>query len=237
VGRQEQIENIQLQDLVIIIPTLNAAAELPACLAALGKGMTILVVDGGSKDATRSVAASHGARVIQSDMGRGTQLAAGIAATSQPWLLLLHADTRLDSGWKTEAARHARARPDQAGYFRFALDSADPRARRLERMVAWRCRVLGLPYGDQGLLIHRELLRSVGGVRSMKLMEDVDLTRRIGRSRLAALASPAITSARRWETDGWYRRSLRNLTCLLLYGIGVPPDKLQRLYERRRRGW
>lgn len=233
--RQEQIKNIQPQDLAIIIPTLNAAAELPACLAALGDGLTVLVVDGGSRDATRSVAALHGAQVIQSDLGRGTQLAAGIAATSQPWLLLLHADTRLGSGWKTDAARHARARPDQAGYFRFTLDSADPRARRLERMVAWRCRMLGLPYGDQGLLIHRELLRGVGGVHSMRLMEDVDLVRRIGRSRLVALASPAITSAQRWETDGWYRRSLRNLTCLLLYGAGVPPDKIQRLYERGRR--
>lgn len=232
--RQEQIENIQPQDLVIIIPTLNAAADLPACLTALGKEMTVLVVDGGSKDGTDSIAASHGARVLQSETGRGIQLAAGIAATTQPWLLLLHADTRLGAGWKREAARHVRTRPDQAGYFRFALDCADPRARRLERMVAWRCRMLGLPYGDQGLLIHRKLLERVGGMRPMPLMEDVDLVRRIGRARLVGLSAPAITSARRWQTEGWYRRSLRNLTCLLLYGVGVPPGTIQRLYEFRR---
>ncbi len=78
-----------------------------------------------------------------------------------------------------------------AGYFRFILDSPDPRARQLERAVAWRCRALALPYGDQGLLIHRDLLARVGGVRPLPLMEDVDLVRRLGRSRLTPLAADA----------------------------------------------
>ena len=79
--------------------------------------------------------------------GRGAQLAAGVAAARGEWLLLLHADTRLAPGWRQVGAMRG---PDRAGYFRFALDSDDPRARRLERLVAWRCRVLALPYGDQG---------------------------------------------------------------------------------------
>jgi hypothetical protein len=120
--------------------------------------------------------------------------------------------------------------PDRAGYFRFALDSDDPRARRLERLVAWRCRVLALPYGDQGLLIHRDLLHAVGGVRPLPLMEDVELVRRLGRKRLVALDTTAVTSADKWHRQGWYRRSLRNLACLALYFAGTPPRLIARLY-------
>ena len=123
-----------------------------------------------------------------------------------------------------------RAHPTQAAYFRFALDSDDLRARRLERMVAWRCRVLALPYGDQGLLIHRDLLARVGGMRPLPLMEDVDLIRRLGRKNLRALDATALTSAEKWRRDGWYRRSARNLCCLALWFAGVPPRIIARIY-------
>jgi rSAM/selenodomain-associated transferase 2 len=209
----------------VVIPTLNAAASLPATLDAVREADEVVVADGSSSDGTPALAASLGARVMTAPRGRGTQLAAGVTAASGDWLLLLHADTRLAPGW-----RHAHADPRQAGYFRFALDSPDPRARWLERVVAWRCRALALPYGDQGLLIHRDLLREVGGVRALPLMEDVDLVRRLGRSRLVALDIAAITSAAKWQRDGWYRRSLRNLACLSLYFAGVPPRLIARLY-------
>jgi hypothetical protein len=174
---------------------------------------------------------TFGARIVTAERGRGTQIAAGIAVAAHKWLLLLHADTCLSPGWR--AAAHCSA--TQAGYFRFALDSADHRARRLERMVAWRSRALGLPYGDQGLLIHRDLLRAVGGMRPLPLMEDVDLARRLGRSRLVPLAADAVTSAVRWETDGYLRRSSRNLLCLSLWLAGVPPRLIRHIYEWRSR--
>ena len=225
--------------LTIVIPALDAAAALPGTLAAIGEAgpeVAIVVVDGGSRDGTAEVAAGLGARVIAAPRGRGVQLAAGVAAAASGWVLLLHADTRLESGWHEAAAlfmaESGMAEPGQsgrAGYFRFALDSADPRARRLERLVAWRCRRLGLPYGDQGLLIRRTTLEAVGGIRPLALMEDVDLVRRL-RGRLVPLAPRAVTSAARWEAEGWYRRSARNLACLGLWYAGVPPRVLARLY-------
>jgi rSAM/selenodomain-associated transferase 2 len=217
-----------ISNLSVIIPTLNAARTLPATLASIGDGPEIIIADAGSTDATTRLAAP--ARVVTAPRGRGTQIAAGIAAATHPWLLLLHADTRLDPDWRAAAAAHMAAGHSKAAYFHFALDSADPRARRLERLVAWRSRALGLPYGDQGLLIHRDLLRSAGGMRPLPLMEDVDLVRRLGRRRLAALPVAAVTSAERWERDGYLRRSARNLLCLSLWFAGVPPTLIGRIY-------
>ena len=215
----------------VIIPALNAARRIGATLAAVAGAGEVVVVDGGSADATAALTHAAGALVLDAPRGRGGQLAAGAAAARYPWLLLLHADTVLAPDWPAMAARLVAAGPTRAGYFRLVLDSADPRARRLERAVAWRCRVLALPYGDQGLLIHRDLLAAVGGIRPLPLMEDVDLVRRLGRARLCALDAAAVTAADRWERDGWAWRSVRNLACLGAWFVGVPPALLARWYR------
>ncbi|HEY0524800.1 MAG TPA: TIGR04283 family arsenosugar biosynthesis glycosyltransferase [Stellaceae bacterium] len=222
--------------LSIVIPTLNAAAGLGATLAALAEARDaeIVVADGGSRDGTSALAEAAGARVVAASRGRGLQLAAGAAAARGDWLLFLHADTVLPPGWADAVATFVNdpANARRAGYFAFRLDDDDPRARRLERAVAWRCRRLALPYGDQGLLIGRTLYDAVGGFRPLPLMEDVDLVRRLGPERLAALPVAAVTSAARYRRDGYWRRPLRNLTCLSLYFLGLSPERIARLYAR-----
>jgi rSAM/selenodomain-associated transferase 2 len=225
--------------LSVVIPTLDAARHLPAALAALGRAnhapplpIEVIVADGGSTDDTRGIARAAGAARLEAPRGRGAQLAAAVAAARAPWLLLLHADTRLAPGWGDAAAAFMAdpANATRAGYFRFALDSDAPAARRLERAVAWRSRALGLPYGDQGLLIPARFLADLGGVKMLPLMEDVDLARRIGRRRLVPLDVAAVTSAAKWEREGWTMRSARNLLCLGLWFAGVPPRWIRRVY-------
>lgn len=225
--------------LSIVIPALNAAKTLPQTLNAIATTvapgqrarMEIIVADGDSSDATVDIAKAAGASVVRAPRGRGNQLATGAAAANGDWLLFQHADTRPGQGWYEQAVRFADQPHNEsfAAYFRFALDSVAPQARILERRVAWRARVLGLPYGDQGLLISNDFYKAVGGYRAIPLMEDVDLVRRIGRSRLTAIPVDFITDASKFNGH-WRLRSLRNLMILALYFLGVPPKHLKKIY-------
>jgi rSAM/selenodomain-associated transferase 2 len=223
--------------LSIVIPTLNAADSLPGTLASLGEARIaglaheIVVSDGGSNDGTVEIARQAGARVVIGARGRGAQLARGAEAANGGWLLFLHADTRLAPGWLAPVRAFMGSGETRAAYFRFALDDSHPAARRIEALVRWRCARLALPYGDQGLLIARKSYDAIGGFRPLPLMEDVDIVRRLGRRNLVPLDHLAITSAQRYRRDGWWARPSRNLVCLSLYFLGVPPSRLHRLYR------
>lgn len=227
----------------VIIPTLNAQTDLGACLGALvpaavdGLVREVIVADGGSCDATRDIAEDAGAMVLASEPGRGRQLQASAARARWPWLLFLHADTVLSPGWAREAATFinsvesgARA---QAAAFRFELDDVGLRPRIIEAGVALRCAAFRVPYGDQGLLIPRRLYDAIGGYRPLAIMEDLDLVRRLGRRRIAMLRTSAVTSARKYQRDGYTRRVARNLSCLVLFYANAPVARIARLYAPR----
>jgi rSAM/selenodomain-associated transferase 2 len=225
----------------VVIPTLNAESGLAASLSALvtatveGLVREVIVVDGGSSDRTLVIADQAGARIVTSERGRGRQLAAGAAVARFPWLLFLHADTVLDPGWEREVAAliervEVGERPETAAAFRFALDDLGVLPRMLEAGVGLRSSLLRLPYGDQGLLVPRRLYESIGGFRELPLMEDVDIIRRLGRRRTMILRTRAVTSAVRFRRDGYVPRITRNLTCLALFYLRVPPHLIARLY-------
>lgn len=223
--------------LSVIIPTLDAEATLPRTLDAVldedcPLDLELVVADGGSADGTVALAEARGCRVVDAPAGRGRQLAAGAEAARGTWLLFVHADTALERGWSRTVAEFAddTGTVNRAGYFRYALDDPSPSARRIERLVGWRCRWLGLPYGDQGLLISRAFHDALGGFAPLPLMEDVEIVRRIGRRRLVPLPVRAATSAARYRRGGWWARPLRNLGCLGLFLLGVPPRLITRLY-------
>lgn len=218
----------------VIIPTLNAAATLPATLATVPLGAAVIVSDGGSTDDTLRVARSARCRIVEGPRGRGLQLAAGADASTRPWRLFLHADTLISpQGWSAIARHMASAGGEQAaGTLRLAVDDPAWQARVVERAVAWRVRWFGLAYGDQGLLIHRDLYVAIGGYADLPLMEDVEIMRRLGRARNRVLQGEARTSAVRWRRRGWIGQTMLNLTCVSLYRLGVPVDRIARLYDR-----
>ncbi len=228
----------------VVVPTLNAEASLAAALTSLVPGAVdgivrqVIVVDGGSSDRTLRIAEDSGADIVRAERGRGRQLQAGAEAARFPWLLFLHADTVLDAGWEREVATFIERvdigqRPEAAAAFRFALDDMGFLPRMIEAGVALRCTLLRLPYGDQGLLIPRRLYDRIGGFKPLPLMEDVDIVRRLGRSRTLILRSQAVTSAIRYKRDGYIARAMRNMTCLGLYYMRAPMSVILRLYGAR----
>jgi rSAM/selenodomain-associated transferase 2 len=221
--------------LSVIIPTLNAADTLKGLVEQLKAAAIvkeIVIADGGSSDETAAIARKAGALVIAAPRGRGVQLAAGAEAAAGDWLLFLHADCRLEAEWEpaVRAFLSTTGAGSHAGYFDFRLGDPTPPARRVERIVDWRCRVLALPYGDQGLLVARHLYDVLGGFAPLPLMEDVDFVRRLGRRRLARIGCCCIASPRRYRREGYWLRPMRNLFCLSLYFAGMAPHRIARFY-------
>ncbi len=222
----------------IVIPVLHDLDELATQLDVLrpSREVEVVVVLGDSPD-ERMQALQHrapGVTWLESPPGRASQMNCGAERAMGAWLLFLHADSRLTDGWLTELRRVAADSRYVGGSFRFELDSPAVMARFVERAVALRVRWLDLPYGDQALFVRRTTFEMLGGYRQIQLMEDVDLVRRLRREgRLARSPLAVRVSARRWERDGWIRRSLENVALATLYGLGVSPDRLARIYYRR----
>jgi rSAM/selenodomain-associated transferase 2 len=212
----------------VIIPTLNSALHLARTLAPLIAGVAqgvvreAIIVDGGSNDDTIEIAEAAGCDIVKSGPGRARQLIVGANVARGEWLLFLHADTSLAPGWVEEAQRFM-SRPgaqSRAAAFRFALDDDSADAQRIVSWTRFRGGVLKLPCGEQGMLISRRLYDMLGGYHQMEVLEDIDLARRIGAKRMVFLETDAISSAERYQQEGFARRAWRDFMQIARYRMG-----------------
>lgn len=223
-------------EICIVIPTLNAEAELSGCLEALMEGLVdglireVVITDGGSQDATQRVAESAGARLVQGAASRGGQLRRGCAVARGDWLLVLHADTQLEPGWSVVVSQHLLHGQGRPAYFRLAFRAQGVMPFVVAGWANLRARLFGMPYGDQALLIRRSDYDAVGGYPDQPLMEDVALVRRM--QDLTELPIRALTSAARYQQQGWIRQGTRNLWLLARYFTGAKPEALARAYRK-----
>lgn len=220
----------------VVIPTLNAARHMQASLEMLMEGLSaglireLMITDGGSTDQTLKIADEAGAEIITGPASRGGQLRRGCAAAKGEWLLVLHADTVLEEGWSRAVSEHIRDFPNRPAHFKLAFSARGLRPAAVAGWANVRSAILGLPYGDQGLLIPAALYLAKGGYPDQPLMEDVEIARRLPDMR--TLPAYALTSAERYQRDGWIRRGARNLWTLMRYAMGADPEKLAAAYRR-----
>jgi rSAM/selenodomain-associated transferase 2 len=219
----------------VVIPVLNDAAAAGQLLPQVppDPAVELILVDGDNDPGLAGILNERpDVRLVRTAPGRGRQMNAGAAGAAGEWLLFLHADSRLPDRWREAIAGLAPAAI--GGWFRFALDDPAWQARVIERLVAWRVRRLRLPYGDQGIVVRRDVFETLGGFADLPLMEDVDFVRRVrAAGEMRELPLPLVTSARRWRRDGWFRRSARNVALVTLYFAGVRPETLVRWYRNR----
>lgn len=218
----------------IIIPTLNEAAGIAASIerAWAAGAAEVIVVDGGSADRTVEIAGASECQVASAPRGRAAQQNAGAQMATGDVLLFLHADCWLvERGGEQIAAALADERI-LGGAFRHRIEASGLLYRLIERGDSWRVRSTGIAYGDQGIFVRRCWFERQGGFPPVPLMEDVYLMRRLRReSRVPLLPGPVFTGARRWQQQGVLRQTLRNWTILLGERLGVPLERLARLYR------
>lgn len=234
----------RLAPLSVVIPVRDEAARLPQLLADLAAAPASLlrevwVVDGGSGDASRTLARLAGARLLQAGGGRGGQLRHGAecacaAAAEEAWILLLHADVRLPPGWPLLVQRAMAAGGDRVWAFPLAIEAAGP----LLTLVAWlsnlRARWRQLPYGDQGLLLACGLYRRSGGLAPLPLMEDLEFVLRLRRlAPIRLLPRSLRVDGRRWRRLGVLRTAWANAALRRAWRQGVDPAELARRYNGR----
>jgi len=221
--------------LSIIMPALDEGEEIGAALDALSPlralSVEVIVVDGGSHDATIQRARLRADHVLKAPRGRALQMNAGAEAAHGDVLLFLHADTRLP-----DAADHlvldGLARSGRVwGRFDVTIAGGSP----LLAVITWfmnlRSRLTGIATGDQAIFVQREVFRSVGGFPAIALMEDVAFSKRLKRvGRPLTLPQRAVTSGRRWETHGVLSTILLMWRLRLAYFFGADPDTLAKRY-------
>jgi rSAM/selenodomain-associated transferase 2 len=221
--------------LSVVVPALDEEESLPATLRAArrpGVG-ELIVVDGGSRDATLAVAARLADTVLAAPRGRAVQMNTGAAVARGDVLLFLHADTRLPAGYPAAVARALADPAVVAGRFDVRLDADGAAYRLIGRLISLRSRLTRVATGDQAIFVRRAAFERVGGFPLLPLMEDVALSRALKRvGAIACLRDTVVTSARRWERRGVVRTVLLMWLLRAAYYAGVSPARLARRYAR-----
>lgn len=217
----------------VVMPVLNEAGALPVALEHLRQQAPdeIIVVDGGSDDATRDIVRNHPRiRLLDTVRGRAAQMNAGAAATHSDILLFLHTDTRLPPG-AIGSVRAAVRAGHLWGRFDVRLDNSKPIYRVIEWLMNQRSAITGIATGDQAIFVRRDVFEELDGYPAIALMEDIALSARLKRIMTPArLKTTVTTSARRWERYGVMRTVARMWWLRLCYWLGVSPARLARWY-------
>jgi rSAM/selenodomain-associated transferase 2 len=224
-----------MPSLSIIIPVLNEEAIIEATLNRFKDDLNleVIVVDGGSRDNTVSIANRLGVKVIKTtSSGRANQMNAGAEVASSKILLFLHADTRLPVNY-LKTIEDTLSKPQViGGAFQLAIEGEAKSLRLIEIMVNIRSRYFGLPYGDQALFIYQSIFKSVGGFANLPIMEDFELVQRLkSRGKIAIAPADVITSSRRWQKLGVWQTTLINQLIIIGYYLKIPPYKLNKFYR------
>lgn len=222
--------------LSIVIPALNEATLVVPALQALQPvrkaGYELVLVDGGSEDATAALARPLVDRLEISAPGRAAQMNAGAAVASGDVLWFLHLDTEIFPGAADCILQGLAASSRGWGRFDVRLSGRHPLLRVVERLMNLRSRLSGIATGDQGIFVERALFRRLGGYPDIPLMEDIALSRALKRlGRPLCLDRPLLTSSRRWERDGVLGTVLLMWRLRLAYALGVDPARLARRYQ------
>lgn len=216
-------------DVSVIIPTWNEESAITRAIRSAldADAGEIIVCDGGSSDGTLEAASQAGAtKVIQCSAGRGTQLSAGANSASRKIVLFLHADARLG---KESLQQICDLGEDlKWGAFQQSIQHTSVLYRLVEFGNSLRVKWRRMPFGDQGIFVRRDLLMEAGGVAEIPLMEDVDLSRRLGKiAKPVLLPGPIEVDSRRWQKRGLVRQTLRNWSIQFAYKLGVSPERLK----------
>ena len=221
--------------LSIVLPTYQEAQILESSLLPLQsmrkQGVEIILVDGGSTDATVQIGTPLVDRVVQSRKGRARQMNAGAEVAIGEWLLFLHADTLLPEG-SVQLLNQVQRSNRLWGFFFVRLSGRHPLLRCVEFGMNHRSRLTQVATGDQAMFVHRRLWSELKGFAVQDLMEDVEFSKRLRRrSAPYVVRNPLTTSSRRWEKNGIVKTIVLMWGLRLLYFLGVDPNYLARLYR------